>query len=129
MDFPWLIARALDRLTLGDHGTKSRFELLIFIYGAVRAIHPDESVEEIKKKKEEEGNSFRSITDIMQSLEIRRKNLRTPEKKIAMEDPGMAFGNVSIDDQLDAFMFELQEVIFRCKITDKVRASEGEMAL
>ena len=35
----------------------------------------------------------------------------------------------TIESNLDKLWFDLAEVIFRCKITDNVRASEGEAAL
>ncbi len=124
MDFAWQIARKIDRLDMGDYNTQSRFNRLVVIYGLVRAINPKESTEEEKTQLEEAGGTFRSISQIIDAIDDLVKKLRTPEEKLKMSDEGIGSVTADTESRLDGFWYDLAEVINRCHITDKVRATE-----
>lgn len=129
MDFKWQIARKIDRLDMGEYSTESRFNRLVVIFGLVRAINPKESQDEEKTQMSEAGDQFRSIETIIGVMDKTVKQLRTPEDKIKMKDETLGLMETEIENKLDGFWYDLSEVIFRCKITDSVRASEGDLAL
>ena len=124
MDFKWQVARKIDRLDMGEYSTNSRFNRLVVIFGLVRAIDPKESSDEETKQQEENGNTFRAIPGLIATMNERINALRTPSNKLKMSDESFNTPDTDIESQLDAFWYELAEVIYRCKITDNVRVSE-----
>ena len=124
MDFKWQIARKIDRLDMGDYTTESRFNRLVVIYGLVRAINPKESKEEEKTQQEEAGETFRSISSIIDKVDDLVKTLRTPAEKLKRTEDGLGLVNTDTESKLDGMWYDLAEIIHRCKITDNVRVSE-----
>lgn len=129
MNFPWLIARKLDRLDMGEYSTSSQFHRLDDIYGLVRGINPKETEQEVKDQQEEAGDKFRSIADIMDGLNAVIKSLRTQDAQLRMKDKDISAIETEIEGRLGGLAYDLKEVIYRCKITDSVRAPEGAVAL
>lgn len=123
MNFAWQVARKIDRLDMGDYSTRGRLDKLVVIFGLVRAINPVEDEKDEAKRKDDEGDSFRSISDIITHIAGRRKRLRTPESRLKITDSDLNEGG-EIENDLDGFWDDLSEVIFRCKITDNVRPPE-----
>jgi hypothetical protein len=124
MNFAWQIARKIDRLDMGEYTTRARLNNLVVIYGLVRAINPVEDPKDESTRKKDEGEKFRSVTDIISLMAERRKKLRDPENKMKMNDSDLGQIDSNIENELDGFWDDLAEVIFRCKITDSVRPQE-----
>lgn len=124
MNFAWQVARKIDRMDMGEYSTKGRLNNLVVIFGLVRAINPKESESEETKIKDEEGEKFRSISDIIAQMAKRRETLRGPENKMKMNDSDLGQMDNNIENELDGFWDDLAEVIYRCKITDNVRPPE-----
>lgn len=125
MNFPWLIARLLDRMGMGEYSTARRFNELTWLFGYVRAINPKESEDEEKTGREEDEEKFRTIPEILHDCGEKIKKIGAdPETKLKMKDESIGGLDVGIDTILITVGFDLQEIIFRCKITDNVRVTE-----
>jgi hypothetical protein len=125
MNFPWLIARLLDRMGMGEYSSARRFNELTWLFGYVRAINPKESEDEEKTGQEEDKEKFRAIPVILQDCGVLiKKIVKDPEMKLKMKDESIGGLDVGIDADLMTLGFDLQEIIFRCKITDNVRVTE-----
>jgi hypothetical protein len=129
MNTAWLIARRWDRLGIGNSSPVSLFRELQILYWAHRAVNPRETDAEENKRKEDEGDSFRSISDLMSSIRGRIEFLRSIDSKMKMTDDSLALADSSIEIQINDMGAELWEITVRCKLIDNVRAFEGELAL
>jgi hypothetical protein len=129
MNTAWLIARNWDRMSLGDLSTLGMFRKLEIQYWAVRAVDPLESEDDESKQRENGGESFKTITELLESIHARIMTLRTPDSKIMMTDESLSFGNITVENQIGNIGAELWEITVRCKLIDNVRASEGSEAL
>jgi hypothetical protein len=121
MNTAWLIARKWDRIDMGEYSPVSMFRKLEVLYWAHRAINPRESQDEEDKRKEDEGGSFRSIPDLMQSIHDRINFLRSSDSKMKMTDDTLSLADSSIETQINDMGAELWEITVRCKLIDNVR--------
>lgn len=129
MNTAWLIARKWDRIDIGEYSPTAMFRKLEVLYWAHRAINPTENDTEETARKTDEGESFRTITELMDSVASRLKSLHTPDVKMRMHDDSLNFADTDLEVQLSDIGAELWEITVRCKLIDNVRASEGESAL
>lgn len=121
MNTAWLIARKWDRIDMGEYSPVSMFRKLEVLYWAHRAINPRESQNEEDERKEDEGGSFRSIPDLMQSIHDRINFLRSSDSKMKMTDDTLSLADSSIETQINDMGAELWEITVRCKLIDNVR--------
>lgn len=121
MDFKWQIARKIDRLDIGSFAALEFFYRTAIIFGLVRAMDPIE-VDQPDPLPED----FRSIEDLILSIDERIKEL------LAFDTTAIQQGKLQLDEvkrfqeKTMAVYYELDEVIYRCKLTDNVRVQEAE---
>ena len=124
MDFRWQIARKIDRLDLGDFAAIPFFFRNAIIFGAVRAIDPEETrdFEKVPMKKDE-----RTIDQLMESIDTRINNL------LRYDTTAILMGKTQLEEVQEfqiktmSAYYEIMEVTHQCKLTDLVRAKGEEI--
>jgi hypothetical protein len=124
MNTAWLIARKWDRIDMGEYSLLAMFRKLEVLFWAHRALNPSETREEEDKRRDDEGDTFRTIPELIISIDNRIKSLKTPDANIKMIDDSLNFGETTIENQLSGIGSELWEITVRCKLIDNVRVSE-----
>jgi len=123
MDFKWQLARKIDRLDLGTFAALDFYYRNVIIHGLVRAIDPPEP----EKPDEEKKNQDRPIREVMNSIDNRINAMQN------FDTTALLMGKSNLPEVQDfqkktvSCWYEIAEVIYRCKLTDSVRASGEEI--
>jgi len=122
MDFKWQLARKIDRLDLGTFAALDFYYRIVIIYGLVRAIDPEEKADPDKKPV-----AGTTIPDLIQKVDQRINDLQR------FDTTALLMGKTQLPE-VQAFQrktlscwYEIAEIIYRCKLTDNVRASGEEI--
>lgn len=122
MDFKWQIARKLDRLDLGEFAALPFFYRNAIIYGFVRAIDPEEP----KAEESPDQNPPKTIPELINTIDDRINEL------LEYDTTAILMGKTNLEEvkvfqkKTMATYYDLDEVIYRCKLTDNVRTMEAE---
>ena len=122
MDFKWQLARKIDRLDLGTFAALDFYYRIVIIYGLVRAIDPEEKAD--PDKKPVPGTT---IPDLIQKLDQRINDLQR------FDTTALLMGKTQLPEVQEfqrktlSCWYEIAEIIYRCKLTDNVRASGEEI--
>lgn len=122
MDFKWQLARKIDRLDLGTFAALDFYYRVVIIFGLVRAIDPEEKVDP-NAKPDPDG----TIPELMTRLDLRINDLQR------YDTTALIMGKTQLPEVQDfqrktlSCWYELAEIIYRCKLTDNVRASGEEI--
>jgi len=123
MDFKWQVARKIDRLDLGTFAALEFFYRNAIIFGLVRAIDPEEPGTD---QDSDQARTRIPIPQLITSIDARIKDL------LEYDTTAILLGKTNLAEVRDfqrktmSAYYELDEVIFRCKITDNVRTQEAE---
>jgi len=120
MNFPWQIARKIDRLDLGQFAATEFFYRNAILYGLIRAVDPKEKPEETD---EQPGQS---IQELITSVDTRIKNL------LEYDTTAILMGQSNLPEvkkfqtgTMTAW-YEIAEITHRCGLTDQVLFQERE---
>lgn len=122
MDFKWQLARKIDRLDLGTFAALDFYYRVVIIFGLVRAIDPVEKIDP-EAKPDPDG----TIPELMTKLDLRINDLQR------YDTTALIMGKTQLPEVQDfqrktlSCWYELAEIIYRCKLTDNVRASGEEI--
>lgn len=122
MDFKWQLARKIDRLDLGTFAALDFYYRVVIIFGLVRAIDPVEKTDP-DAKPDPDG----TIPELMTKLDLRINDLQR------YDTTALIMGKTQLPEVQDfqrktlSCWYELAEIIYRCKLTDHVRASGEEI--
>lgn len=123
MDFKWQLARKIDRLDLGTFAALDFYYRNVIIHGLVRAIDPSEP----EKPDEEKKNQDRPIREVMDSIDNRINTMQN------FDTTALLMGKSNLPEVQDfqkktvSCWYEIAEVIYRCKLTDSVKAAGEEI--
>lgn len=122
MDYKWQLARKIDRLDLGTFAALDFYYRIVIIYGLVRAIDPEEKTD--PEKKPAAGST---IPDLIAKVDQRINDLQR------VDTTALLMGKTQLPEVQDfqrktlSCWYEIAEIIYRCKLTDNVRASGEEI--
>ena len=123
MDFKWQLARKIDRLDLGTFAALDFYYRNVIIHGLVRAIDPPEP----EKPDDEKKNQDRPIREMMDSIDNRINAMQ------GFDTTALLMGKSNLPEVQDfqkktvSCWYEIAEVIYRCKLTDSVKAAGEEI--
>lgn len=123
MDYKWQLARKIDRLDLGTFAALDFYYRIVIIYGLVRAIDPEESLKDPDKKPE----PGQTIPDLIAKVDQRINDLQK------FDTTALLMGKTQLPEVQEfqkktlSCWYEIAEIIYRCKLTDNVRASGEEI--
>lgn len=123
MDFKWQLARKIDRLDLGTFAALDFYYRNVIIHGLVRAIDPPEP----EKSDDEKKNQDRPIREVMDSIDNRINAMQ------GFDTTALLMGKSNLPEVQDfqkktvSCWYEIAEVIYRCKLTDSVKAAGEEI--
>jgi len=114
MNFPWQIARKIDRLDLGTFAAVEFFYRNAIIYGLIRAIDPKES------NPDDEADKSQSIDSLIASIDTRIIDL------LDYDTTGILIGHTQLPEVKEFqkktmnTWYEIAEVTGRCHLCDQV---------
>lgn len=123
MDFKWQLARKIDRLDLGTFAALDFYYRNVIIFGLVRAIDPPEP----EMPDNESKKPVKTIQEVLDSIDNRINDMQD------FDTTALLMGKANLPEvkgfqkKSVSCWFELAEVIYRCKLTDSVRASGEEI--
>lgn len=123
MDYKWQLARKIDRLDLGTFAALDFYYRIVIIYGLVRAIDPEETLKD-PDKKPEPGST---IPELIAKVDQRINDLQR------FDTTALLMGKTQLPEVQEfqkktlSCWYEIAEIIYRCKLTDNVRASGEEI--
>jgi hypothetical protein len=111
MNFPWQIARKIDRLDLGTFAAVEFFYRNAIIYGLVRALDP---------KEPEEDENAEPVEFLISSIDVRIKDLQEYDTTAIMMGHTQLPEVKAFQQKTMMTWYELAEVIGRCHLCDQV---------
>lgn len=124
MNTAWLIARKMDRMDIGEYSPVAMFRKLEAWYWGVRALNPSETQDDEDARRKECGETFKTIPELLESVNTRITFLHTPDSKLRMHEDSLNLADVDIENQIAGIGSELWEITVRCKLIDNVRVTE-----
>lgn len=122
MDFKWQLARKIDRLDLGTFAALDFYYRIVIIFGLVRAIDPVE-----KEDPDAKPDPHGTIPELIEKVNNRINELQQ------YDTTALLMGKTQLPE-VQAFQrktlscwYEIAEIIYRCKLTDNVRATGEEI--
>ena len=120
MDYKWQLARKIDRLDLGTFAALDFYYRIVILFGLVRAMDPEEKDDpEVKQEK--------TVPQLIVSVDTRINELQSYDTTALIMGKSQLPEVQEFQRKTLSCWYEIAEIIYRCKLTDNVRAAGEEI--